>query len=191
MDIYLIQECRFFIGAGSGPFMVACLFQKPCIVPNMYEWLIECPVRRGDLGILKHIYSKSKKKFLSLRERLDELKDIQNFVFLKDDYEMYENTPQEIYDLVKEYLDNTANQEQCTLSPLQKEWSRRRSLDGRNFFQNIQLAKDPHRDVGNRFRLALLFDGFTGTIGQRYIEQNWEKSIMNKNCHTKEPKYTD
>ena len=40
MDLYLISECRFYIGMQSGIYDVAMLLQRPMIITNMAGWFI-------------------------------------------------------------------------------------------------------------------------------------------------------
>ena len=68
MDVYLISECRAYIGVHSGILSVAMLFQRPIILTNMTNWGVVVPPKKGDIGLLKHVYSKSRNRFLSVRE---------------------------------------------------------------------------------------------------------------------------
>ena len=106
MDVYLISECRFYSGTASGIFDMAILFQKPMVLANIYSWIDSSPPRQGDLGILKHFYSKSKGRYLSVQEILEVPPEKQGYSeFNRDeDLEMHENSPEEIYDLFVEFF---------------------------------------------------------------------------------------
>ena len=106
MDLYLIQNCDFFIGCSSGPPMVAALFKKPKVIVNMTVWSIDFPVRKGDLALFKHVYSKSLNRFLSIEEILDEPHAVEVMSSVSDDYKLVENTPEEIKEVVSEFLLN-------------------------------------------------------------------------------------
>jgi len=177
MDIYLLSECSFYIGSASGIWDVAALFQKPMVAVNMIVWTQIFPIRKGDLGIIKHIYSRSRKRFLSLKEILKEPFECQYFLSVGNDYIYYENTPEEIYDLINEFLEKS---EDYQYSPLQLEFSRRRFIQGQKILLNQVICNNHSDDVHNKYRIASNVIGCNGTIGRKFLEQNWEQSIMNK-----------
>lgn len=55
-DLYLIQNCEFYVGMQSGPFDLALLFKKPVLLLNMYDWFFAGPMKFCDRGLLKKIY---------------------------------------------------------------------------------------------------------------------------------------
>ena len=105
MDIYLISECRFYIGSQSGIWDVALLFQKPMVMPNMSAWTFLLPAKERKPWHY-HTFTLTQKRFLSLQEILEEPFKCQLFHSLGNDYIMYENTPEEINNLIMEYLKN-------------------------------------------------------------------------------------
>jgi putative glycosyltransferase (TIGR04372 family) len=112
MDIYLISECKFYIASHSGIHDVALLFQKPIITPNMVSWTTGYPLRKGDLGIMKHVYSHLQSRFLSIKELFESGWAVQDITdSLSQDYKMYENSPEEIKALICEYLDSLGAKE--------------------------------------------------------------------------------
>lgn len=177
MDIYLISECRFYIGSQSGIWDVALLFQKPMVMPNMSAWTFCYPPRRGSLGIIKHIYAHSKKRFLSLQEILEEPFKCQLFHSLGNDYIMYENTPEEINNLIMEYLEKSKDYQ---YSQLQMEFNRRRVIQGYKILVNQVICENRSDNVYNKYRIASRVCSYMGALGQKYLEQNWEQDIMNK-----------
>jgi putative glycosyltransferase (TIGR04372 family) len=86
MDVYLISECRVYMGMTTGILDVAVLFQRPLITTNMTAWLYPGLLKRGDTCLFKHVYSKSRNRFLSIREWLAEPFDAQYFLTGGDDY---------------------------------------------------------------------------------------------------------
>ncbi len=177
MDIYLIQACRFYIGSQSGIWSTASLFQRPMITPNMNEWIDSFPEREGDLGIIKHVYSRKKKRFLSLKETLDEFSRFQYSYNYLDDYELYENTPDEIFELVKEYMEQDGD---YRLSELQGEWNRRRIAEGYLLLEKDIFLKDPQGGLQLKYHLASRLEGCCGSLGQRFLEKNWKYNCMNR-----------
>lgn len=174
MDIYLISECRVYIGMQSGIFDVAKLFQRPTIMTNMANWFYPHPAKCGDVGVLKHIYSKSKKRFLSVREWMSEPFTAVSFLtFDKDDYILYENTPEELRSAVAEFFMRNGRGE---LTPLQSEFNNKRLSQGKLLLENTLLIKAKKKDdMHNRYRLACDFVAAKGVISDEYLQKNWDK----------------
>ena len=57
LDLYLISQCRFLLGHNSGPDVVANLLRKPRLLVNMEDWSSGMLLKKGDLGIIKHVFS--------------------------------------------------------------------------------------------------------------------------------------
>lgn len=180
MDIYLISECRVYIGTNSGPFDVAALLRRPTILVNLTEWALTFPMRRGDLAITKHIFSHSRDRFLSLKEMLEEPFVCQELGPLSDEYTMFGNRPEEIQEVIEEFLSEPEGHE---LSGLQEAFNRGRSgqihrwLDqGEPFWR---VASDEERVI-EQYRIASRADSAAGSIGRKYLEQNWIEDRMNR-----------
>lgn len=172
MDIYLIKECSLYIGSQSGIWDVAALFQKPLLMPNMCEWCFTYPQRPGDRGILKHVWSKSRKRFLSIQEMLT-LSDRCQYIIdaLDDDFVFHENSEDEIFLLVQEYYDGNNKQE---LSYLQREFNARRVYETYKIFECSKIWASSYNDIYNKFRLASRLEGCKGAIGNAFLNDNWE-----------------
>jgi len=174
MDIYLLQECKFYVGMASGIMDAAFLFQKPHVLTNLATWTIAYPMQRGDLAIIKHVFSLSEGRYLSLRELLSTELEAQ-FVFgLGPDYRMVENTPDEIRDVIVEFLDDPAGR---PMSDLQERFNRARIEQGKRLFSK-PVHRDPAFERGFRYRFASRLDSVRGCLGRRFVEQNWEYSQM-------------
>lgn len=173
MDVYLIKECSLYIGMQSGIFDVAALFQKPMLMPNMYEWLFNFPLRRGDLGILKHVFSKSRNRFLSIQELLA-LSDRRIFVSQNseddDDLVFHENSEDEIAELVKEYYQTNPDR---GLSALQIRFQNRRLEETYKILEGGPIWPD-FVDVHNKFRVASRLEGCKGAISDGFLAANWD-----------------
>jgi len=176
MDIYFIQECRFYIGSQSGIWDVATLFQKPILMPNMCEWLFTYPQRQGDLGLMKHIYSRSKKRFLSLNECQDVFRSVQFDILFDDEHEFYDNTPDEILSLMKEYVEQKGSEQ---IDPLQKEWNQRRVADGYQILEVTKQADRPDDDMDAKYRFASRLEGCGGAMSLNFLRQNIKQDILN------------
>jgi putative glycosyltransferase (TIGR04372 family) len=175
MDIYLIKQCSVYIGSQSGIWDVAALFQKPLLMPNMCEWSFVYPQRYGDLGILKHVFSKTKNRFLSIQEMLALSGRCQYIFTLDDDFVLYENSADEILWLVQEYYKNKDNNTQ-EVSFLQKEFNARRIYETYKVLEGEKIWSRNYDDVYNKFRVASRLEGCTGAIGDRFLSDNWEIS---------------
>ena len=127
MDLYLLSECRAYIGMQSGIYSVAFMFQRPMVITNMASWFYPFPHMPGDIGVLKHVYSKSKKRFLSVREWMSEGLQATSFRELDDDFVLHENTPDELRAAVKECFDRGENVDP---TPLQREYNELRISRG-------------------------------------------------------------
>lgn len=182
MDMYLISQCRVYIGMTSGIYDVARLFQRPMIMTNMSNWLFGFPIKSGDLGVMKHIYSKSRNRFLTIPEWLAEPWAAVSLSHkLGEDYVFYENTPDELRAVVKEFFDR---EDEFKSSPLQCQFAELRLRRGKEIISEVMLSTDDvysyyHRDIVNydlveRYRLASRLDSAAGMLGTEFLEQNWE-----------------
>lgn len=175
LDIYLLSQCRFFVGLNSGPSAVAALFGRPMVLVNLTEWTLSFPLKKGDLAILRHVFSCSHKRFLSIQEILEEPFTVQLLNRRPSEaYYMVENSSEEIREVVEEFL---SMPESYAYSDLQEAFNEgrnrqiRRSLD-----QGEPRGWDgvPERDiVVHQYRSAALVGAAAGTLGQKFLERNW------------------
>jgi len=175
MDMYLISECRFYIGSNTGPTGTAQLFQKPLILVNLSEWGL-LSFQKGGVAIMKHIYSYSRNRFLSVREILEESFECQGNFKLGKDYIMFENTPDEIYDVIMEGLNKTEN---CQYSELQEIFRDKKKHQVTKWLENGIVFNNVPFDVIQMYRYACFIENDMGTLGKRYLEQNWSEDSMN------------
>lgn len=177
MDLYLISQCRFFVGTNSGPFQTAMLlFKKRVILTNLPEAVFCCPMQKGDLAIPKHIYSRSRNRFLSLKEILMEPFDVDDpscFPY-GDDYISYENTSDEIRDLLIEYLDKPVD---SPYSDLQETFNhlRKAQIDGW-----LHKADSAYSSIVYKYCSAVRVAAESGTLGRTYLENNWFEDSLNQ-----------
>lgn len=192
MDLYLISACRLYIGMTSGIYDLALLLQRPVILTNMSNWLFGFPQKKGDIGLPKHIYSKSRNRFLSPLEWLAEPWESMSFRSLGNDYVLYENTSEELKAVVREFFDRGDDWEP---TPLQLEFNRLRVVNGRKIisrpiFAGADAQQKYSNEVNNpfapddflydmleRYRLASRLDSMAGMLGQQYLQNNWERDV--------------
>ena len=173
MDVYLIKECSLYIGAQSGIWDVANLFQKPILMPNMCEWSVCFPPRAGDLGIVKHLWSKSERRYLSMQDLLARSGRWGHSMSLDEDLVFHENSPAEICSLVEEYY---SQDRQRGWSPLQAECHARRVEAIYNVLESVKIWPRDSDDVYNKFRLAFRLEACRGAISDSFLQANWEVS---------------
>lgn len=173
MDIYLISQCEFLFGHNSGPSEVAALFGKPLVLVNKPDWLISSPLRKGDLSIFKHVFSRSRGRFLSVKELLEEPFPFEDPSVFTDEYVVTENTSEEILEVIEEFLTKAQPFE---YSDLQETFNECR---GREVRRLLEQGGPCWREVPSKgrvveqYRIASRGDAAGGTLGQRYLEKNW------------------
>ena len=107
MDIFLANQCKFYICTDSGISIVPQCFRKPIVFVNFPS------IRRiylhnlESIVILKNFYSKSKKRLLSFKEVVQMENIVGDFGTKKfkdnyNDIEIIENSPEEIDDAAQE-----------------------------------------------------------------------------------------
>ena len=174
MDLYLISECRFFLGTTSGPAEVALLLDRPVLIVNAAESSLWGPMRRGNLGILKHVYSPRLRRVLSVRELVEEPFESQGATTPSDShgYHLIENSSDEIRDVVEEFM----RPERRPLSDLQHAFNTARSRAIHRWLDRGELKDfvDREEELTECYRLASVADGAAGSLGQKYLEQNWD-----------------
>ena len=180
MDVYLINECKFYIGSQSGILDTALLFQKPVLIPNMVVWAIAYPPRKGDLGITKHVYSRTQGRFLSIKELFQGGWKVQELTgSLSQDYEMIENSPKEIKTLVCEYLDSLGAEKKLTL--LQQNANKELLFNLNRMLEEEKVPGtiDNHDNILWSYRLASRIATSEGALGKSFLEENWERNSNN------------
>ncbi|HJZ23210.1 MAG TPA: TIGR04372 family glycosyltransferase, partial [Candidatus Babeliales bacterium] len=109
MDIYLSSKCKFFIASNTGITGLPILFRNNMVLVNYIPFqLINIPAwPRNSLLILKKLWLKTEKRFLTFKE----MSSIEVDIHYKGNYyesiniEPIENTSEEILDVVTEMDD--------------------------------------------------------------------------------------
>ncbi len=174
MDIWLIENCRFFLGHDSGPLEVANLFQKPTITPNITEFNIGYPLRPLDRGILKHVYSKVERRFLSAQEAIELFLYQDTAVADGENFEFYENSPTEIEELVTEFLSQIESGKSSVPTDLQLEVLTRRR-DTKRTVLGQWHGSDTEND-----RMAARLLGCSGLLGSKFLNDNYFANSRNQ-----------
>lgn len=110
MDIFLMLECKFYVGDTNGICSLPMSFNKPVALKNYFPFLMDTwgafPQTSQNLLIFKKYYKKREERFLSLDEMLQleantkVIYDARRFLQLG--IEVVENSAEEILDLVME-----------------------------------------------------------------------------------------
>lgn len=146
-DMYLISKCHFFVGSG-GIESVARLFRKPIVYVDMI------PVGRlhtwseNFLAIFKFLRDKKANRILKFRDML--VKDIGYASYTKEyedrNFEVIENSPEDIRDVVLEMEERLKGKWVCT--------EKQEELQGR-YWKEYPLAVGLHG--ANKSRIGSLF----------------------------------
>ncbi len=182
MDLCLIQNCRFFIGNPSGLSAVAKLFHKNMLLTNIFNWSTEI-ANLKDRGILQRLYSKKKKRYLSIKELLSldfELRKISIHIgaFSDADYVLIENSAEEISKAVLKYMDCLSNDD-WSLTSKQKEYNECRKRQGYRVLSDESNRLSSPRTHNNeyemivRYKIAILLEAAQGTLCPDFLEENW------------------
>lgn len=178
MDIYLIKNCKFIICMGSGPFTTAkYIFQKKMLFVNHAQFIIDMPFNRDSLTIFKQPYSKSKQRYLSLKELLLTYKDISNKWYIGEDIEMRENNKQEILESTKEMLNKDKN---ILPTALQEEF-RKYYFDALNYWvDHFKFSDESDLENCNEwYRHSPTMFNWSGQISNIFLEKNWNENSRN------------
>jgi putative glycosyltransferase (TIGR04372 family) len=181
MDLCLIQNCLFFIASHSGPMNVALRLSKNILLINMFNWTLD-PSRIQDRGILKHVYSKKDRRYLSIRELLTrewgvKSLDMSYGVFDEDNYIVSENSEEEISMAVLEYMDFLSNKD-LSLTSKQKEFIKNRKIQSHRLIHQSARHTTPrtHTDEDEMvelYRLQARLESAQGTLCAGFLEENW------------------
>ncbi|MEW6055569.1 MAG: TIGR04372 family glycosyltransferase [Bdellovibrionota bacterium] len=180
MDLYLIQNCRFYVGMPSGPIDIAHLFQKQTLSIGSTETVMTPTPRKNTLAIKKHVYSRQKQRFLSLKEQMGEPYSMHQLYGVDEDYLFIENSPDEICDAVMEAFERSQDPDR-EYSALQIEFIRKREEMVRGYFSEVHPLHGNDKifgidlDVFEKYRHGSRVLDSKGTLGQKFLESYWEK----------------
>ena len=182
MDLFLVSNCRLYVGTISGPMELAILFARQMLILNMYDWSCGNMIRDADRGLLKHVYSRPEQRFLSLQELVEADRDLLHTFGAKSSrYEWVENSASEIRAAVMESLDISSDPN-FTQSPLQRIVRERVKQSARNL-----IMEDGFHPTASKSEEVLRFQYKTaarvlmerGAICQFSLDANWESNQLN------------
>jgi len=113
MDLYLIKNCRFYIGTLSGILDTAYLLGTPTLCVNSLHFDMRSS-NPNDRMLFKHIVNKDTKKILTFNQAMKEFKNILSSNW-QDFYEVNENTSDEILFATKEFIEVISNNVRPTI----------------------------------------------------------------------------
>ena len=152
LDLYLIKHCRFYLGTGEWACMLSLdMFFKDITV---YEYgplscILSYPLRKKDRGIHMHVYSKAHGRYLTFHEVLsDDWKQQNIFGYIDDNYELTENTAEDIEMAVSEYLNSHISND-FSLSHNQLDVNMRRVSQARVIYNKFNLREDSDKFRGD------------------------------------------
>ena len=105
MDLFLIKECEFYVGTVSGTMDTAYLFNKPVLLTNMYSLIENFPRKKNDRGIFKKIIDKKTGEIINIKDFAKFNINYHHPVIDIKDIMFKENSEEELYNAMKEYLD--------------------------------------------------------------------------------------
>ena len=102
-DLFLIKNCKFYIGDQSGPTDAAVFFSKDCLKTNMLRLFELPPTTKKSRSICKLPFFKKNNKKLNLREYLDLPYIYHHPEFLDNELDFSENSSEDLYNAIEEY----------------------------------------------------------------------------------------
>ncbi len=160
MDIYLQSVCEFFITSGTGINEVARIFNRPLLYASFTPYAYSPTYQNNIICIYKKYKDIKRNKFLSLNEMFKQnvAQAYHKDIFIKNNIELIDNTPEEIKDAAFEMLVAIKNNFQISeedKSLQNKFWD--------IYYENIE--KYANYRLGNR-------KSYTIQIGKKFLREN-------------------
>lgn len=178
MDVYLMKECSFVLCTCSSILDTAFLLDKPVVMTNSNQWVNTLPLRHGDSMIFKHIYSRTAKRFIPIKEWLNLAANITEFHLPLPDCELIENNEEEITSVVKERLDFSNDQGP---TELQQEFRKAHLRAVQEMSKTFRFSSSEVENCNEWFRFGARMLGWGGEISAEFLEKNWSKSSRTPN----------
>lgn len=158
-DIFILKNCKFFIGMLSGITLVPLLFNKPVLWINSYFRGVQHTENVYDLIVPRKMWFKNEKRFLTLDEMRKFGGTITNSVesFTKHGIDFLENTKEEILNSVKEMYLKLNNQwiKSLDFLSLEKKYLELLWNDYKDFNVNIFPSISESYLLNNKFLLNI------------------------------------
>ena len=178
MDLYLITRCSFFVATQSGLMETAYMFGKPVLTTNMCELFCSFPRKLKDRGIFKTIIDKKKEKKISITDYVNMSYKFHDPVRDRKDLCFKENSPEELYNAIVEYLD-LINNENFMLSPKQTNFNNILKKRMKEMIYKNELSHKNEFNGSDNFELSQI---------QKLIM--WNKSQQGALCNSYLKNYT-
>jgi putative glycosyltransferase (TIGR04372 family) len=174
MDLYLIKNCKFYIGTSSGIYDTAVLFGQKVLMTNNYMWLHSYPQREHDRGLVKHVYSRKDERFLTLKERISPDWKMQNlWGDIDDNYVLFENSSDDIKNAVEEYL-YMISENNFMLTKTQITVNNHRSEIGKQIIEHNKLTNFSERhEIEQKYRFGSRLFSSKGSISSSFTKKYW------------------
>jgi hypothetical protein len=148
------------------------MFQIASLMPNSIPNTLSYPLKKEDIFIYKHVYDKISNNFVSVVGLNDFFKSRS---FSDKSIEFFENTEEEIYELVKEFFSRESGN--IKYSDFQLKWiSEIKNTIIRDEINEIELKVS----VAQKYRHLSKLLGANGVIGKRFIQENYSTSSLGK-----------
>ncbi len=115
MDMFLLQNCHFFLASDSGPAQTAGYFGTPVVQVNSAPFTA-LPYFQRDLGLLKLHYHEKEKRYLNFNEIVSNkllLNSNDSSIYEEAGIKLIDNSQEEICEVCKEMLDRLDGIEEC------------------------------------------------------------------------------
>jgi len=160
-DQCLVANCSFYIGATSGIWGLAWLFEKDMIILNNPSWNYTSP-KSCDIDMFKIFYDKKNKNMLKISDWITNHFGAVHFMSLIDSrYIPIENDPEEILSCIQNYLTNN-------------KISRKQSLEVRGMIRKSALRfirSNTQIDITSLYRFYLMSYLSKGMIDKSFYEK--------------------
>lgn len=161
-DEYLIANCDFYIGMGSGIRDMAFLFEKDMLIVNNSAWHYSFP-KKNDVDIYKKVYDIKKNKNISIKNWIEKFPTANSYVHKIDsNLSFTENTPDEILQATINFI------EKKKLSFSNMEMIRKSYLNSAHNFLNINKSKI---ELCNLYRFYLFVSIQEGSIDENFFKK--------------------
>ena len=184
MDLFLIKECEFYVGTLSGPMDTAYLFNKPMLLTNMYDLFPSFPRKKNDRGIFKKMKNRKTGEIINIKDFAKLNLNYHHYEIDIGDIVFEENSPEELHDAMREYLDlinnkNNLNNVQIKFDDIQLKFNNflhkrlkeiyEEELVKKNFFKNDNWKKCEFIKIIKRFKSC------EGTFNSSYLQKNFNE----------------
>ena len=171
LDVYLIANCKYFVGTSSGILDTAILFGKPILLTNAVHWLMQLPQKRNDLIIFKHIYSKYDGSKITLKKWLLAYDKLESSTWSSPEWYFIENSSQEITAAVKELIEFGLDSENFQL---QSEFKALHLKVCKELSLKLKVNENTRINTSDWYRFAVSLVSWNGKVCSSYLKENWQ-----------------